>query len=64
MFLALSSFLKNQTGRESTRAVDREIDGCCASRRSGRPEHINKHGFDGEEQALTVGATGGDAEGA
>ena len=59
----LSRFQQNiQNRRESTRAVDREIDGSCASPSSGRPEHVNRDGFDGEEQALTVGATGGDAE--
>ena len=45
-------------------AVDLESDGFCASSISGRPELQNRHGFDGEEQVLTVGAAGGDAEGA
>ena len=60
----LEDFTVFQNGQETTSAVDREIDGCCASPSSGRPEHVKKHGFDEEEQALTVGATGGDAEGA
>ena len=60
----LAVFRKIQNGRESVRAVDLESDGCCASPSSGRPEHVNKHGSDEEEQVLTVGAAGGDAEGA
>ena len=60
--LTNSSVFKSE--RERSRAVDLEIDGSCASSISGRPERQNGHGFDGEEQVLTVGAAGGDAEGA